>query len=216
MAATTKIRTQAKKRPGQQRPRRTQRERRETTRRLLLDTGRKMFARDGYASTSLDAVVAECGVTKGAFYHHFVGKEELFEAVFIEEQQRIAEQLAETYETRRERDPVRASYAACRSFLELSRDPAVQQITLLDAPAVLGWERMREIESGYGLALMKEGIRNAIRAKRLKRRDVDALAHLLFGALCEGAMYMARADDQKTAQRKVELEFKAIIDGLAT
>ena len=142
------------------------------------------------------------------------GKEELFEAVFVEEQQTIAARLAQTYEERRSRDPVQASLTACRSFLDISRDPAVQRITLIDAPAVLGWQRMREIESEYGLAMMKEGIRNAIKAGRLKRRDVDALGHLLFGALCEGAMYMARAQDQAAAQRKVEREFKALIDGL--
>ena len=175
-----------------------------------------MFARDGYAATSVDDIVAACGMTKGAFYHHFAGKEDLFEAVFVEEQQRIATQLTNTYEARPESDPVQASYVACRTFLTISRDPAVQRITLLDAPAALGWERMREIESDYGLALIKEGIRNAIRAKRLKRRDVDALAHVLFGAMCGGAMYMARAEDQGRAQRTVERELKAIIEGLAS
>lgn len=197
-------------------PRRTQRERSAATTRALVRTARSFFARDGYAATSLDAIVAACGVTKGAFYHHFVGKEHVFEAVFIEEQQRIAAELAKTYETGRQRDPVQASYAACRAFLDVSLEPAVQRITLLDAPSVLGWERMREIESQYGLAMMKEGIRNAIAAKRVKKRDVDPLAHLLFGALCEGAMYMARADDQPAARRKVEREFKGILDGLVT
>jgi AcrR family transcriptional regulator len=197
-------------------PRRTQRERRETTRRLLLDTARSLFARDGFAATSLEAVATTAGVTKGALYHHFAGKEQLFEAVYTEEQQRIAEELARTYESRRNRGPLDASYTSCRRFLEISQDPAVQRITLLDAPAALGWDRMREIESAYGLALMKDGIQNAIAAGVLKRGDVDSLAHLLFGALCEGAMYMARADDQRAAQRKVERQFKAILDGLVS
>lgn len=206
--------TKQANRVADQPPRRTQRERTETTRRALLDTARKLFARYGYAATALESVVAECGLTKGAFYHHFVGKEQLFEAVFVEEQQRIAESLATTYAARRARDSVQAAYIACRAFLDICRDPAVQQITLLDAPAVLGWERMREIESDYGLAMIKDGIRNAIAAKQLKKRDVEPLAHLLFGALCEGAMYMARADDQASAQRKVEREFKNILDAL--
>ncbi len=206
--------TSIEDRKQQQRPRRTQRERRERTRRSLLDSARRLFARDGFAATSLDEVVVECGVTKGAFYHHFAGKEELFEAVFVEEQQRIASHLADTYGARRHRDPVKASLKACHAFLDLSRDPGVQRITLLDAPAVLGWERMREIESEYGLAMIKDGVQSAIAAGRAKRRNVDALAHLLFGALCEGAMFMARAEDQRAAQRTVEREFKAIVDGL--
>lgn len=208
MASTTK--PQARSKP----PRRTQHERRESTRRALLDTGRELFARHGYAGTSLDAIVAAFGMTKGAFYHHFSGKEELFEAVYVEEQEMIAAELARTYAARRARDPVQASLAACRRFLEISREPSVQRITLLDGPAVLGWMRMREIEADYGLAMLKEGIRNAMTAKQLRRHDVDALAHVLFGALCEGAIYMAGERDQGVAQRKVEREFRAIVEAL--
>lgn len=194
-------------------PRRTQRERSETTTRQLLDTARALFARDGYAATPLEAVVSGCGVTKGAFYHHFSRKEQLFEVVFVEEQRRIAEAILEAYA--RKKDPIDASYSACRAFLDVSLDPGVQRITLLDAPAVLGWERMRQIESEYGLAMMKAGIRTAIGAKRMRKRDVDALAHLLFGALCEGVMYMARAEDQRSARRRIERELKGLLDSLA-
>lgn len=201
-------------RPKGTRPvRRSQRERSETTTRHMLSTARKLFARDGYAATSLDTVVDECGVTKGAFYHHFASKEQLFEAVFIEEQRKIAEVSVAAYKTKR--DPIDASYAACRAFFDVSLNPGVQWITLLDAPGVLGWERMRDIESNYSLRLLKESIRAAIAAKRMKKRDVDPLAHLLLGALCEGAMYMARADDQRKARRTVEREYKTILDALS-
>ena len=171
-----------------------------------------MFARDGYAATSLEAVVAACGLTKGAFYHHFDSKQELFDAVFEREQETIARSTWAAYESKA--DPGAAALAAARAFFDISLDAGVQQITLLDAPSVLGWDRMRQIESRYGLLMMKEAIRSAKKAKRLARRDVDALAHLLFGALCEGAMYVTRADDTRAARRKVEREFKAIVDAL--
>jgi AcrR family transcriptional regulator len=203
MATSAKVRT-----------RRTQRERSEATTRRLLETGRTLFARDGYAATSLDAIVAECGLTKGAFYHHFDGKRGLFEAVFEQEAQHTAEAIWKVYDA--ESDPVDAGYAAARAFLDASLDPGYRRIALLDAPAVLGWERLRELESRYGLLLFKEGIRRAMEAERIAKRDVDALAHLLFGALCEGALYMARADDPASARRKVEREYKAILDALVT
>lgn len=194
--------------------RRTQRERSETTTRKLLSTARKHFARIGYAGTSVDSIVASCRVTKGAFYHHFSTKEQLFEAVFIEEQARIVVELTETYRAKAERDPLQAFYEACRAYLAISLDPAVQRITLLDALAVLGWERMREIESDYGLAMMKMAIGNALAAGGSRRRQVDPLAHILFGAMSEAAMYLAYAEDQVAAKRQVERELKRVLDCL--
>ena len=192
--------------------RRTQRERTETTTALLLASARKRFAAVGYAATSIDAIVAESGVSKGAFYHHYAGKRELFEAVFEMEAQRTAQEVWAAYE--RKRDPVGAAYAGVQAFFDAGLDPGYQQIALVDAPSVLGWARLREIESRYGLLLMKEAIRTAIRAGRLPEHDVDGLAHLLFGALCEGAMFIARAENQKAARRKIEREFRAILDAL--
>jgi AcrR family transcriptional regulator len=193
-------------------PRRTQRERSEATTNELVRTARRLFARDGYAATSLDAVVAACGVTKGALYHHFSGKRELFDAVFEAEQRHLYARLIDAY--RKPRDPVRGAYAGCRAFLEACLDPGVQRITLLDAPSVLGWERMRELEAEYGLALIKQGIRNGMEADRIPRREIDPLAHLLFGALCEGAMFIARAEDQQAALRRIDREVRGILDSL--
>lgn len=192
-------------------PRRTQRERSETTTRKLVTTARKRFARDGYQATALDTVVSECGVTKGAFYHHFANKEELFEAVFVAEQRRIVEELAKTYDAKAQRDPVRAFYDACRAYLAISLDPGIQRITLLDALAVLGWSRMREIEAEYGLAMIKMAIDRALRASGSSTRAVEPLAHLLFGLMSEAAMYLAYADDQAAAKRQVERQLKRII-----
>ncbi len=195
-------------------PRRTQQERSETTTAELVRAARELFARDGYAATSLEAVVAACGVTKGALYHHFSGKKDLFEAVFRAEQEGLCAFVAEAYA--KKRDPVQAAYAGCRAFLEASLDPGVQRITLLDAPGVLDWERMRDVEADYGLALLKDGIRQAIDQGAIPRREVDPLAHLMFGSLCEGAMYVARAEDQAAARRHVERELRSYIESLAT
>jgi AcrR family transcriptional regulator len=195
-------------------PRRTQRERTEATTSQLIAVARDLFAREGYAGTSLEAVVSECGVTKGALYHHFSGKADLFEAVFIEEERRLCKALAAAYAGKR--DPMQGVLAGFRAWLEACLDPGVQRITLLDAPSVLGWARMREIEAEFGLALIKQGMREAMDAGQVRRRDVDPLSHLLFGALCEGAMYIARADDPARARRKFDRELKGLLDALAS
>ncbi|MDQ3735200.1 MAG: TetR/AcrR family transcriptional regulator [Actinomycetota bacterium] len=193
--------------------RRTLRERSASTTAELLDRARVLFARDGYQATPLDAVVAAAGVTKGALYHHFGGKRELFQAVFVREQERLAELVSSAYLA--EADPWDGFQAGCRVFLKASLDPGVQRITLLDAPAVLGWEAMRDIEVAYSLELLSQGLRAAIAAGRIAPRPVRPLAHLLLGAICEGAMMVARSTDQSAATDEVLREISTVLAALS-
>ncbi len=192
---------------------RTQSERTQATTGQLIAAAAALFAADGYSATSLDSVAARAGVTKGAVYHHFAGKRELFAAVYEREQLRLAELIAVA--SRRETDSWDAFYAGCRAFLEASLDPGVQRITLLDAPAALGWQGMRDIEATHSMALLKQGLRAAMKAGRIADRPVEPLAHLLFGATCEAAMLIARSDDQREATRRSLADLKALLDGLA-
>jgi AcrR family transcriptional regulator len=178
----------------------------------LLAAGREHFTRDGYAGTSLDAVAAAAGVTKGSLYHHFRSKSELFEAVF----EQLAADLSERVGAAalRKRDPWQVAHTGVRAFLDGSQDPGVQRIMLLDGPSVLGWDRVRELEAPYGLALIKAVIALLRDSGGIGRHDPDVLAHLLFGALTEGALLVARADDPAAARRKVDRELRALVDGL--
>jgi AcrR family transcriptional regulator len=193
--------------------RRTQRERSEATTSALVEAARDLFAQDGYAATSLDAVVTRAGVTKGALYHHFAGKRELFEAVFSREQGRLLEAIAGA-STGADSDPWRALGAGCRGFLDFTLDPGVQRIFLLDATAALGWERIREIESD-SMALLQLGIEQAIEAGQIEPRPAAPLAHLLFGAICELAMVVARRPDQRRAHREAAAELDRVLSALA-
>jgi AcrR family transcriptional regulator len=197
---------------SKRRVRRTQRERSETTTAHLVGAARTLFAERGYADTSLDQVVDAAGVTKGALYHHFGNKRDLFEAVFREEERRVRDAVAAV--VARRHDPRAGLYAGCRAFLDACIDPGVQRITLLDAPSVLGRERMREIELEHALALIQAGLAAATASDGAGRRDLEPPAYLLFGALGEAAMFIARADDQAAAKRKCERELKALLDGL--
>ena len=194
---------------------RTQRERTEATTGQLLDAARRLFAADGYTATSLDGVVTAAGVTKGALYHHFDSKLDLFRAVFENEERALARVCQEAY--RRKSDPWDGFYAGCTAFLEESLDPGVQRIALLDGPAVLGWEEVREIEARYSLSMIESGLREAIASGRIVRRPTGPLAHLLFGALCEGAMVVARTSgDQRAAMRQVARELRVMLAALET
>ena len=125
--------------------RRTQAERTEATTTALVDAARELFAKDGYAATSLDAVAAKARVTKGAVYHHFEGKQQLFEAVFAREVERLAAVMPAVYASKR--DPWDAFGACCRAFLEECLEPGLQRIMLLDALAAMGWEGVRRMEA---------------------------------------------------------------------
>ncbi len=192
--------------------RRTQAERTEATTAALVDAARELFARDGYDATSLDAVAARAKMTKGAVYHHFEGKRQLFEAVFTREVERMATPLAEAY--LRKKDPWEAFKASCRAFLDECLDPGLQRIVLLDASAAIGWEAIRRLEAPL-LEMMELAISRAADAGRIGPRPPAPLAHFLFGALCEMAMIVARADNQKAAQRQAAGEIDRVLDGLA-
>lgn len=188
---------------------RTQAQRTEATVGSLLDSARELFALDGYAATSLDDVVAKAGVTKGALYHHFENKQDLFRAVYEQEQCLLMDDVVAAAAKRR--GAWNMLVAACEAFLDSSLDPAVQRITLLDAPAALGWETMRAIEGAGSLRLLKEALAGAMSEGSLDKRPVEPLAHLLFGALCEAALVIARSTDQ-AATARTRTELRRVLD----
>nr|WSY50599.1 TetR/AcrR family transcriptional regulator [Streptomyces sp. NBC_00886] len=175
--------------------RRTQAERSGATTAQLVDAAGELFGRYGYAGASIDAVAAAAGVTKGAAYHHFPGgKTALFRAVFVYHQERLAAALSEAGAAAP--DPRAALLAGARTFLEHCLDPAFQRIVLLDGPSVLGWEEVREIEYDHVLRVLREGMEDAVRAEGGTPDTAHAARSLLvFGALCEGGMLLARTVD---------------------
>lgn len=190
---------------------RTQAERTEATTAALVDAARELFAQDGYAATSLDAVAAKARVTKGAVYHHFQGKQQLFEAVFVREVERLCAVMPAVYASKR--DPWDAFGACCRAFLEECLEPGLQRIMLLDALAAMGWEGVRRMEAPM-MELMEVAIAAAVEAGRIAPRPAGPLAVFLYGALCETSMSVARADDQKAAHRRALTELSHVLNGL--
>ena len=191
---------------------RTQRERSEATRSALIAAGRTLLAERGYADVGTEEIVRAAGLTRGALYHHFAGKRELFEAVYEEIEREVTERIAA--DALGGSDPVEALRAGARSFLDHCLEPEVQRIVLLDAPAVLGWERWREIGARYGLGLIEASLQAAMDAGQMPPAPVRPLAHVLLGALDEAAMAVARAEDPAAASIEMETVLGAMLDGL--
>lgn len=191
---------------------RTQRERSEETTRALVEAARELFARRGYEATLLEDVARSAGVTKGAMYHHFRGKRELFRAVFEREQRHLVRRIAAAHAG--ERDAWKGFHAGCRAYLEACLDPGVQRILLVDGPSVLGWEDVRAIEERHSMALVRDGLRLAIEAGAISPRPIEPLATMLNGALCEGAMFVVRSEDPQRETRRVLREVRTLLEPL--
>jgi len=172
----------------------------QATRAALIDVATGLFATNGYEATAIPAVLDAAGVSRGALYHHFNSKEALFEAVL-----RAVEAQATLKVTRAARgatDPLDGLRRGCAAYLAMCRDPVVRRISLIDAPAVVGWERWREIDEQHSFGLIKAAIAAIAADGRVKPELVDVMAHVVLAALLEVALLVARADEGRLAIRR--------------
>jgi AcrR family transcriptional regulator len=181
--------------------RRSQAERREATRSALLAAARALFAQRGYASVGTEEIVQRAGVTRGALYHHFRGKRDLFETVYERVEEELTARIAAGVSGAE--NPIELLRKGAAIFLDACLDPEVQRIALIDAPSVLGWELWREIGQRYGLGLIQAALQNAVDTGAIPEQPVRPLAHVLLGALDEAALLVARSDDVKTTRAEV-------------
>lgn len=195
--------------------RRTQADRTAATRGALVGAARRLFAERGFAGVGTEAIVREAGVTRGALYHQFADKTELFAAVFEAVEAELAQRIGAELVAAAVTDPLDAMTLGAEAWLDACREREIQQIVLLDAPAVLGWERWREIGQRYALGLVEGVLAQAMETGRVVRQPVRPLAHLLIGALDEAALYVARADDPEAARAEMRAVLGAVIGGLA-
>jgi AcrR family transcriptional regulator len=195
--------------------RRSQAERSAATRAALVQAARRLFAQHGFSGVGTEAIVAAAGVTRGALYHQFKGKAELFEAAYEAIEEDLARSLGELIAATGVSDPVEVMGLGANAWLDACGEQEVQQIVLLDGPAVLGWARWREIGMRYALGLIEALLSHAIEVGRIPPQPVRALAHVLVGALDEAGLYIARAEDQRAASEEMRTVIATLVTGLA-
>ncbi len=194
---------------------RTQAERSETTRDALIEAARGLFAERGYAGVGTEEIVRAAGVTRGALYHHFDGKRDLFEAVYERVESELAQRIAAGALDAGTESPLDAMRAGAEMFLQACTEPEAQQIALLDGPSVLGWDRWREIAAEHGLGLIEATLQAAIEAGAIADQPARPLAHVLMGALDEAAMLVARADDPDRMREEVGRTLDSLLAALS-
>jgi AcrR family transcriptional regulator len=187
----------------------------ERTRARLVAAARDLFAERGYSEVPIEEVVQRAGVTRGALYHQFPGgKVDLFAAVFDAVEEELMAGIAATLAEAGAEDPVAGLRAGIDATLALALDPKAVRLTILDAPAVLGWEAWRAAGERYGLGLLRAGLTAAMEAGALARTPLDPLAQLLLASVEEAVLYVARADDQDAAYAEARAALHRLLDGL--
>jgi AcrR family transcriptional regulator len=182
------------------------------TREALIQAALELFTERGYAAVGTEEIVARAKVTRGALYHHFEDKRDLFRAVFERVEGDLMERIGSTMEGAS--DPWELMVSGMRAFLDACEEPAVKQISLIDAPAVLGWQEWREIDNRHGLGLTRAALQGAVDAGAIRPIAVEPMAHLFVAALSEAAFVIAHAEKPRKARAEVEEALVQLVEGL--
>src|ERR1700751_1897294 len=194
--------------------RRPQEERSAAARDALISAARTLWGRRGYAEVGTPEIATAAGVTRGAMYHQFADKAALFREVVEVVEQDVMARMVTFVASSGGTTPADAIRAAVDAWLDVSTDPEVRQLILLDAPSVLGWAAFRDVAQRYSLGMTEQMLTEAIKAGQLARQPVRPLAHVLIGALDEAAMAIATADDPKRARRETRQVLHRLIDAM--
>ncbi|MGW1741598.1 TetR/AcrR family transcriptional regulator [Nocardia sp. NPDC001965] len=195
-------------------PRRSQEDRSRTTRTMLEQAGRRLFAEHGYTGTSAAQLVTEAGVTRGALQHHYGDKRGLFLAVLEQLETEITAEVRNSLRTAATDDILVSLASGLNTFLELCQRPEVVRIALFDAPAVLGWQAWREMEARHGLGLITAELERARAMGAITAEAVPVLAQLLLSAVSEAGLIVAHAEDKENARTQTQQSLLLLVSGL--
>jgi AcrR family transcriptional regulator len=182
------------------------------TRGQLIEVATRLFAEHGYEGTSIEAVLLAAGVSRGALYHHFAGKEALFEAVVSAVSEQVTVELTEAVQGCA--DPLDAMRTAAVAWIGLAADPVIQRVVLVDAPSVLGWDRWRAMDDGRTLGTMRAMLQAISDSGRLPAELVGPFSHMILAALDEIVLVIARAPDSEAAVAEGRMAVQALLDRL--
>jgi len=183
-----------------------------STKRALIDVAAALFTEDGYAGTSLDEIVAGARVTKGALYHHFSGKQALFEAVFEKVEAESTRAIRKA--VRDNRDPWEKAMSGLRAFLDIVQEPGYRRVVIQEGPAILGYERFREQEERSTYGIVQEIVSSVLESYDLEPSMVETFSRIFFGAMSAAGAAVSSAEDTERASAEVEAAIAFILAGL--
>ena len=183
-----------------------------STQRALVDVARDLFSRKGYAGTSLDEIVGGARVTKGALYHHFSGKQALFEVVFERVEEDATKRIRKAI--KKAKDPWDQVNAGVRAFFEVARGAEYRRIVVQEGPSVLGYERFREQEERTTLSIVQDMVGVVVPPEVFPKSLNETLARLFFGALSAAGTQLSTAEDPEQASNELETVIAFLLTGI--
>lgn len=190
--------------------RRSQGERTARTRAALITVARRLFGAEGFAEVGAERIAQDAGMTRGALYHQFANKADLFAAVLDQVEAEIAQRVADAVAGFDPADTTGMLLAGAGAWLDASSEPDLQRIVLLDGPSVLGWNGWREICLRHTVGLIAALLQDGIDRGSLPPQPVHALTHVLVGAVDEAALYLAKAGDGAAARAEMDLVLRRL------
>ncbi|WP_164214930.1 TetR/AcrR family transcriptional regulator [Virgibacillus sp. YIM 98842] len=179
---------------------------------LLLNTAKHYFTEKGYAHVSLEDIVQQAKLTRGAVYHHFKNKKGLFLAVFEDIQKEIGEEVEK--EAMKSEDLWEQLLNGCRAFLNVASQPDHKRILLIDGPSVLGWDTFRMMDRKYSMNSLRELLTAMQEHKLIQVTCIDALTHTLSGAMNEAVLWIAENNESNETIEEVMKVLKALMLGV--
>lgn len=183
-----------------------------STKRALIEVATSLFTEQGYAGTSLDEIVGGARVTKGALYHHFSGKQALFESVFENVEDDAARAIRKAIKGHK--DPWEKAIAGLRAFLAVCQTPEYRRVVIQEGPAVLGYERFREQEERSTFGIVQDIVAAVLTSYDLEPSMVETFSRVFFGAMSAAGSAVTSAEDPQRASAEVETAITFILAGL--
>jgi len=188
-----------------------QQHRREATISSILTVARAAFGTRGFAATTIESIAEDCGIAKGAVYHHFTSKEALFTAVMEAVQVDVA-RVPMSRSDARLTDPLDQIAAGVLRYLIATSNPDIRRILLIDGPAVVGWRKWREIDARTFATAARRAIASAL--GKASAAQIDSVVHLVMGSVTEAALVCATSPRPKARARAFAVELRAMLEGL--
>ena len=186
----------------------------EATRAALLKAARKLFAERGFAGVSSEQIAQSARVTRGALYHHFKDKKDLFSALCDEMGVEMSTRVEEAAMPLVAEEPWAAMFAGIGAFLDACMEGDFHRIVILEAPSVDGWQEWRNHAEKHELGLIKMALELLMETGEMRKQPIDTLSWMIFAILNEGAMLIAHAKDRKTARQEVGATIQTLLEGL--
>ncbi|MGG4442008.1 TetR/AcrR family transcriptional regulator [Brevibacillus fortis] len=186
-------------------------EQKQQTMQKLIEVAREMFSKQGYADAAMEDIVKQAGVTRGALYHHFGSKEGLFQAVLASVQKEIGDRVEA--EAAKSEDPWQQLILGCLAFVSSAVEHHNKRILLIDGPSVIGWETWRRMDEENSMRHLREQLLTMQEQGYLRPVSIDALTHLLSGAMNEAVLWISETPDHEKSLKEISTAITLLLEG---